>query len=232
MDIKCPHCGRVIQADDVNVQTSIAKCRDCNAVFGFAAQVGGTGFTAPGKRAVDMPDDYTLATEGADLVLVRRWFNWKFMFLLLFCVAWDSFLVFWYVNALKHNGPWLMVVFPIAHVAVGVGLTYFTVAGFVNRTRVTVNQLELRVKHYPLPWPGNRTLQRQEIDQLFCEEKLNNSRNGSSYTYGVSVVMPGGKRIKLVSGLDTPEDALFLEQKIEGYLGITDRPVAGEMRPI
>ena len=33
---------------------------------------------------------------------------------------------------------------------------------------------------------------------------------------------------------ETPEalDALFLEQKIEGFLGITDRPVAGEMRPV
>jgi hypothetical protein len=38
--------------------------------------------------------------------------------------------------------------------------------------------------------------------------------------------------MKLVSGMDKPEDALLLEQKTEGFLGITDRPVAGEMRPV
>jgi hypothetical protein len=232
MEIKCPHCGRVIQADDVNVQTSIAKCRDCNAVFGFAGQVGGAGPFAAAKRAVDMPSDYTLATEGADLAIIRRWFNWKFIGLLFFCVVWDGFLVTWYSIALTQKGPLIMVLFPVLHVAVGAGLSYFTLAGLLNRTKVTLNPAELRLRHYPLPWPGNRTLQRSEIDQLFCEEKMSGNRNGVSYTYSVNVVMPGGKRLKLVGGMDKPEDALFLEQKIEGYLGITDRPVAGEMRLI
>ena len=61
---------------------------------------------------------------------------------------------------------------------------------------------------------------------------MSNTRNGASYSYALSAILAGGKRVKLVSGLDQPEDALFLEQKIEGYLGITDRPVAGEMRPV
>jgi hypothetical protein len=232
MDIKCPHCGRAIPAADVNVQTSIAKCSACGAVFGFAGQVGGGSSSGSAKRTVDMPTDYIVSMEGADLVLVRRWFSWKFVVLLFFCAVWDGFLAVWYTEAFRHNGPLIMVLFPVLHVAVGVGLTYFTIAGFLNRTKTRVNQAELSIRHYPLPWPGNRTLQRQEIDQLFCEEKMSSTRNGVSYSYGVSVVMPGGKRLKLVSGMDKPEDALFLEEKIEGYLGITDRPVAGEMRPI
>lgn len=231
MNLKCPHCGRAIPAGDINIQSAMAKCQACGAVFGFAGQVPGAA-AAQAKREVELPRGYTLAAEGADLVIIRRWFSWKFVALLFFCAAWDSFLVFWYAMAFRPDSPLIMKVFPIGHVAVGVGITYFTLAGFLNRTRIRLNPAELSVRHYPLPWPGNRTLGRQDLDQLFCEEKLNSGRNGSHYTYSLSAVLHGGKRIKLVSGLDNPEDALFLEQKIEGFLGIADRPVAGEMRPV
>ena len=232
MEIKCPHCSRPVSADNINIQTSIAKCSYCSAVFGFAGQVPGANPYGSSKRTVDMPDDYSVEMEDADLVIIRRWFSWKYLALLAFCVFWDGFLAFWYANAFKTNGPLAMKLFPVLHEAVGLGLTYITIAGFLNRTKITLNTAEMRIRHYPMPWPGNRILPRQELEQLFCEEKLNSGRNGVSYSYSLSAVMSGGKKLKLISGLDKPEDALFLEQKLEGYLGITDRPVAGEMRPL
>ncbi|GAB4440003.1 MAG: hypothetical protein OHK0011_22520 [Turneriella sp.] len=35
---------------------------------------------------------------------------------------------------------------------------------------------------------------------------------------------------KIMSGLDSPEEALYLESEVEKYLGITDRAVAGEYK--
>lgn len=207
----------------------MAKCSSCAAVFGFADKVAGAALHA--KREVQMPRGYSLGTDGADLVITRRWFSAKYIFLLFFCIFWDGFLFFWYSTAVSGGAPLVAILFPLLHVGVGVFLTYTTIAGFLNRTRVSVNPAELRIKHYPLPWPGNRTVPRQELEQLFCSEKLSNSKNGVHYTYGLYAVLAGGRREKLVTGLDSPEDALFLEQKIEGYLGITDRPVVGEMRP-
>lgn len=233
MEIKCPHCSRAVPADNINVQTSIAKCAYCSSVFGFAGQVTGAGGYGASKRTVDTPNGYSVAMEGADLVIIRRWFSWKYLFLLAFCVFWDAFLVVWYTIAFTHNGPLIMKLFPMMHVAVGVGLTYYTVAGFLNKTRITLNTAEMRIRHYPLPWFGSKILPRQEINQLFCEEKMSRNRNnGMSYSYSLSAVMSGGKRLKLISGLDNPEDALFLEQRIESHLGIADKPVAGEMRPV
>ncbi|MCM2266207.1 MAG: hypothetical protein NDI60_00375 [Elusimicrobiales bacterium] len=232
MNLNCPHCRRSIPAGDINIQSALAKCASCSAVFGFADKVPGAA-AALAKRVVEMPKGYTMTAEGADLVLIRRWFSAKFVFLLFFCAFWDGFLIFWYGIALSKGAPLLAMVFPLIHVAVGVGLTYFTLAGFLNRTRIKMSTGEVSIKHYPLPWAGNRTLRRQEIDQLFCEEKLSRNRNSSAtYSYNLSAVLADGRRIKLISGLDQPEDALFLEQKIEGYIGIADRPVAGEMRPV
>ena len=232
MDIKCPHCSRAVQAENINIQSCIAKCGYCSAVFGFADKVPGAAAPGSSKRAVEMPKSYTLENEGADLAITRRWMNWKYVMMLVFCVFWDGFLVFWYTIAFTKGGPLVMKLFPVLHVAVGVFLTYTTAAGFLNRTRITLNTLELRIRHYPLPWPGNKVVQRQEIEQLFCEEIMHSNKNGTSYTYNLQAVKNGGGRLKLVSGMDKPEEALFLEQKMEGFLGITDRPVAGEMRPV
>ncbi|MBU2572551.1 MAG: hypothetical protein KKH28_00525 [Elusimicrobia bacterium] len=232
MKLNCPHCSRTIPAENINIQTAIAKCGSCSAVFGFADKVPGTAPFGSSKRTVELPKGYSVDHDGTGLVITRRWWSWKYLALLGFCVFWNGFLVVWYFIAFTKGGPLIMKLFPLLHVAAGVALTYTGVAGLVNRTRITVNTAEVKVKHFPLPWLGNRLIPRQEIDQLFCEEKITSGKNRMHYSYNLSAVMRGGNRLKLVSGLDTPENALFLEQQIEGFLGITDRPVAGEMRPV
>jgi hypothetical protein len=91
---------------------------------------------------------------------------------------------------------------------------------------------QLSVTHGPLPWPGNLTLPRASLQQLFCEEQVRNGKNGVSYSYNVVAVLQDKSRVKLVTGLDAPEQALFIEQKLERQLGIADRSVAGEMRAL
>ena len=39
MQIRCRACGKSIPADDVHLDSGLAKCRGCHAVFEFAAQV-------------------------------------------------------------------------------------------------------------------------------------------------------------------------------------------------
>ncbi|HAM36277.1 MAG TPA: hypothetical protein DEB40_09455 [Elusimicrobia bacterium] len=229
MKIECPHCRGEIPSGDINIQTCIAKCARCSAVFGFAEQVPGS--QAPYRKPqVDMPAKFSVTQDGSDLLLVYRWFSLGLFALLFFCVFWDGFLVFWYAMAFSKKAPLLMVLFPLGHLGVGVFLTYVTAAGFVNRTFVRAGTDRLSIRHLPLPWPGQREISRTEIEQLFCSEKIGRTRNGSSTaSYQVEALLRGGKRVKLVSGLDKPEQALFIEQKIESYLGIADRPVAGEM---
>jgi hypothetical protein len=42
-------------------------------------------------------------------------------------------------------------------------------------------------------------------------------------------VLQDGQEIDLVSGLDAPNIAWFLEQQLEAHLRIADEPVAGEL---
>jgi len=249
MNLACMKCGQAIVAEDINLDRLLAKCRHCNTVFDFSAQLGrGEGTGAPEARtlqrrraAVPLPpglrvlDDETSAAGqpyriGASrptvLRIERRWFSAsRHVFMLFFCIAWDAFLVFWYSHATK--GGWLFVVFPIAHVAVGVGMTYSVLAGFLNRSIISVDGEGLSVRHGPLPWRGNRTIPRASLAQLFCEHVVSQSSDGTSNSYHLSAIVDG-KKIRLLSNLAAPDQALYVEQRIEERLGIVDVAVGGE----
>jgi len=132
--LNCKTCGKPILADDINIKLAIAKGGACHAVFGFADQLGSHSAPASRRAEVPLPGGMKIDRWGPELTITRRWFSAVLLFLVFFCIAWDSFLVFWYTMAFRADAPWIMKVFPIVHVAVGVGLTYYTIAGFVNST--------------------------------------------------------------------------------------------------
>ena len=68
-----------------------------------------------------------------------------------------------------------------------------------------------------------------DITQLYTQERVNSSDSGTRYSYEVYLITTDGKKQKLVGGLREPQQGLYIEQAIERYLGIEDRPVAGEL---
>jgi hypothetical protein len=233
MHLTCPDCGAAVPAEDVNIERGIGKCRACNAVIDVETALRGSDGGAGAVRRPPVPQPGSITVEdlgGTGLRLTRRWFTWGVLLLTVFCVIWDGFLVFWYTMALQPGAPWFAVVFPLIHVTVGVLLTYSTLAMYVNRTVLEINDGRLTVRHGPLPWPGNRDLDVSEVEQLYCEEKTSRSRQGNvSYTYKVCGLLKGGRRETLLDSLPQRDHALFVEQFIEKYLGIEDRPVGGEL---
>jgi hypothetical protein len=175
------------------------------------------------------PQSVTVESQFDSLNIIYRWWSLKYIFLVVFCVAWDSFLVFWY-SMVPQGAPWIMILFPIGHVAVGVGLTYYTVAGFMNRTFITINQQWITVTHAPLPWFGNKRIDRIQVGQLYAEEiRSQTSRGGTSVQYLLNIVLRDNTKLKFLAGLSSPDVALFIEQTMEEYLRIEDKPVIGEM---
>lgn len=234
MKLQCQGCNEPISADNINITLMVAKCDRCHSVFNFSTHlkpdISITDSPVSRKpKEISQPKQVSIFKEGMTLNLVQNWFSLKYLFLLFFCIAWDSFLIFWYAIALSEGAPWIMSVFPLAHVAVGVGLSYYTLAGLLNRSIVSVNQSEFSIRHGPLPWIGNITLRSSEIDQLYCQEEYNRGKNGVYYTYQLSALLKNGRKIKLLSNLDSAEVVLYMERQIEDWLSIKDRPVVGEM---
>ena len=239
MDLNCRRCHKPIAVENINIQQMIAKCGGCGAVFTFGPADASRETHSPGgtKATVPRPGSWQVAREGNQLVLTRKWFKPLFLFLLLFSFVWNSFLVGWYSLLGGIGGEagfsafsLIFFIFPLGHVAVGLGLAYYTLAGLLNRTIITVDRSALSIKHRPLPWRHSGVIAAHELDQLYCKEERQSNKGSSWYTYSVSALLRDGRERKIMSGLDSPEEALYLESEVERYLGITDRPVAGEYR--
>jgi hypothetical protein len=217
-----------VAAEDVNLGTGLARCRTCNNVFRFDNAPELAASTARARPRVEKPRSVVTTDANGELTVQYRWFSLKYIFLTIFCLFWDGFLVFWYAIALRGGNP-IMILFPIIHVIAGIVITYATVAGYVNTTTLQIDGSRLRVRHHPLPWGRAVELGAGDVKQLFCEEKISRGRNGPSYTYNLNALLRNGTRKKVISGLDTADLPLYLEQHCEEWMRITDEPVAGEL---
>lgn len=182
---------------------------------------------AIGSSSIGIPDGFEVDEGGATLRIEWRWPRLAALALAIFAVAWNGFLVTWYVGvAGQDNLPVGMLILPIAHVAVGLTLPYVALVFLVNTVFVEVGLGTLTVRHRPLPFPGNRTLNAADIQQLFCVERK--GRKGD-VTYDVMVQRASGQETRVVTGLRTDREARFVEQRIERYLGLADRSIDGEL---
>ena len=232
MRLVCPTCGTAVAAEDMNLERAMARCRKCNEVFGFAGQVAGSrepylGRALP-RAEVPLPKRFRIE-DGSPFRIIHRWFGPKAFLFVFFTVFWDGVVAVFVAGIIKGAIPLPVLAFISLHLAVGVGVAYYTLALFINRTAVEVDGDRLRVTHGPLPWPGNRDLGTGELQQLWSRERISRSKNGTSVTYEVHAALKSGSVVQLLTGLDAPEQALFVEQQLESRLGIRDAPVEGEL---
>jgi len=185
---------------------------------------------------IGIPENIKINKNFQQLRIVRKWFGIKFIFLTMFVFVWDAFLINWYVMAFSslsfsQNAVYLMpLLFPLIHVAFGIGLTYYTLAGYLNKTFIDVNFNSITIRHEPLPFWGVKKVSSKKVIQLYCKrDDFFNSRN-IYRPFAVHAITNERKNIKLLSGLDNSDQALFIEQEIEKFLSIEDKPVKGEIR--
>ena len=195
-------------------------------MFNLTDQLGGQSLTAGRKRPdFEKPRSINIDKRGTDLTITWSWFNWGLLFLAFFCTLWDGFLVFWYMTALSAKPiVWIALVFPLGHMAVGIGLTYFTLAGFLNKTSIRVTRGRVSVSHGPLPWPGALSIPVSEIEQFFVTEKVGSK---GSRSYNLCMLDKNNVRKEFLK-LNSEDLAGFIEQALEKHLKIENRAVTGE----
>lgn len=225
IELKCRNCGSTLAPEHISAQLAAARCPHCHALFALPASLAAPP-SIP-RPEVALPPRFTLRHHDGTLTITRRWFSPVAFFLLFFAVFWNGFLIVWHTIALS-GGMWFMSAFGLIHTAVGLWLIYWVAAMFMNSTVIHASRDWLQVRCGPLPWPGKQDLPRPQIHQLYCTEKVSHGKNGSSAQYRVEAVLDGNRRATLAKGFANPEQALFVEQQLEKFLGIADLPVAGE----
>lgn len=230
LELACKNCGSQLEPESISTELNAARCTHCNALFAIALpQQQNAESTRKGPRPkVPMPKGFEVSELGHEFVIKRRWYSPALFFLLFFCIFWNGFMVVWHTMALT-TGAWFMSLFGLIHTAVGIGIAYGTLAGFLNTTEIKMGRGTLILKHGPVPWKGNKDIAAHSIRQLYCKEKITRGKNGTHHRYSVEAVLDTDKRETLVKGLQKAEQALFIEQQLESRLGIQDQATPGEL---
>jgi hypothetical protein len=105
-------------------------------------------------------------------------------------------------------------------VVIGLAATFVTVATAVNWSTIKIDAEAIVWQTRPLPVDVRRRVPIAEVDQLFT------IRVGPSYM--VNVKTRRGK-VRVIAAVANPAQALWLEYAVERHLGVTDRPVEGEL---
>jgi hypothetical protein len=243
MGVICVGCGKPLDSTAVNLDSRIVKCGACDAVFDVSPRVPRTAAAAfaqqrapaPVPRAIEIVEDggtggalstYRDGAPPGRLVIMRRWYAPKLLLVLLGCLAWDGCVVGSYADAFQHSRISLLnVPLGIVQVAMAVGLTYYTLAGFVNRTWMTAERGTLTIRHAPLPWFGNRTMPAANIAKLYCTQVRMVNKESIDITYTLWAALKGGAKIPLITDLPDADQGVFLQQRFEDRLAIVDVPL-------
>lgn len=167
------------------------------------------------QRPPPIPEGLDVLPEGRAVVIRRRWFTHLVWPLIIFCVAWDSFLIFWYTMALsgtdKAPGGFhlIAIIFPIGHVAVGCGLTYTIFCIFLNKTDVILHPDALTIKTHPLPWRGNKTIPATDLVSFLVRERQTGSEDRRTH-YDLQYVDSSNHEKALIKSLPKAEQADYL----------------------
>lgn len=245
MKIYCESCGSEIPAANINLQDRIAKCESCNNIFSISKLLDGI---APPKQSsqessgyyqksdVPLPKGVTVEQDYEGLKITRKWFNLTAIFLTIFCLFWDGFMVMWFAISIS-TGAYEMAAFGSIHAIVGICITYWCIALYLNKTTITVSSYLIKVHHSPLPFPGSKEHNIDQLNQVFIKERVRTSHSSGEYssssryyTYDIYILDGNNKETKILSNLNDKSQALYIEQEIEKYLDIEDRYVPGSIR--
>lgn len=221
--LACRSCGASLDAARLDRRLSTITCSHCGTLHELTRGAA-PATPVPDRPEVPMPARFDVRRRADGLrVSWPKGQRSAAVMLVLFALVWAGIT--------GAGGLWFATpasLFFLYHAAVKA----------FNRTELRIDGASLAVVQGPLPWRGAMRLTRSDIDQLYVTEHVARMRRGGDdggrvrevRSYRVAAVTREGRKASVLSGLGSPDQALWLEQEIERALGLADRPVGGEYR--
>lgn len=234
MNVFCPQCGTKIPVEGMNLKKMSALCQSCQTPFSLSVNIDERGqrtrrYPAVPKN-VRQPLLIRVSESPTELRIERPWFSIDKLFYLVIGLVVDGFLVGSYYEALITNKTIVGFPWPLLSMGVSVLLTYKIIQHIVNRTEIRVSAGSVTFADRPISLEPPQRLGVGEIDQVFCRQAGTGPNEVSSglESFEVVAIDKAGTHHCMMRGLKEISHAQYIERRIETYLGITDRWVAGE----
>lgn len=226
--LKCPNCGTIIKSDDINLDRLVAKCDQCHAIFDFDQQA-----LVPIKKerpSIPLPEGLSLIELPNEMQIAISWRKTRHRaFFLTFTIIWNVITIPFVIIAVVSN-DWTLALMISAHFIVGMGFLVYTLAIFMNSTKIDVGKTGITIVSKPinLPFHKNYYFRSTDLEQLYVEQYVQSTTNNQpNYAYRVNAKVEGrAKDIPILKGLKEEDQALFIEHEIEKYLHIEDKKQA------
>lgn len=243
MNVKCPKCLTPIKAENMNLQTGTAVCANCHHLFHLEAgweqeekDVSYKKITQAPKGFSTVPSLSGLEIQIATRVVSKGW--WEFWFGFAFLILPSIFVVVASKapsDDLAGNKIYFLYAFLSIFFAVGIYMLWEGLSKILNTVSIKVDAAYLEVSSSPISWGKHKTRRYpvDEIEQIFVRQYSNKSQNDRPiYEYAVDFLSSKeGKTAWILKGFSKPEQAWFLEQKLEKHLNLEDKHVIGEFDP-
>ncbi len=237
--LECKHCHAPLPEEALANNDDIVVCDYCDTVH----NMNPTPISYPEKQKREKtkrksPDKFVINQLADGLEIQYPWLGKQHKGLLFFAIVWNAFIGFFtfmmfFGMASEGDFEPMVLCFMIPFYIVGIGMAYYVLAGFLNRTTVTIRGDGVATRHSPIPMFGTSNIHadRRAIEQVYCRRRTAYESNDVPvHVFDIHYVKKGGDDTCLIKGLDTISKAVFIEQQIERLYVIDDIAVEGEYR--
>jgi hypothetical protein len=177
--------------------------------------------TAP----LTLPAEISFVDSKNGLTIKKKWFEYGRLLQLIVAmiVNLGAGYALYELFYAKATGILLAGVIAIAMVvliiqAIGLWMLYKGICGLCNTTVIKIDQSSISIHFKPLPWFGAKTIKRDDIVQFNVIEKDYSDAVINHVAYQLQVVVKNSDPVYLLKNLETPEQAQFIEERIEQFL--------------
>lgn len=236
LNLVCESCGAAIKGEGININSSLAKCSNCSTVFKIKedhffkhGRIGRPEMIMPsGTDVLELSDSLDIRLDW-----LKSHPQGTLGFLTFFTIFWNGVLAIMVGGAFA-AGSMGMIAFMSIHLLVGLGLIYYLATVYLNYTDIIVTDEYLEIDHRPVknPFIRKKRIESDDIDQLYVTKYVSSTTNNvPNYAYALyAILKTNGKKVSLIKGMNR-ETQLYLEQEIERYLKIKDRPIKDAISP-
>jgi hypothetical protein len=176
------------------------------------------------SRSIKVYDD--TVTNGVEIH--RRFRNPQAIFLTLFTIFWDGFMIVWFTIAIR-TGELAMMAFGSVHGLIGLGLLYWVLHTWFNVTRVALRDDEIFITTAPVYRHAPRRIPLDQVEGIYVDQ-TSWSSNGKHH-YNVKAALVDGSEKFVMGGVADYDDAIFVEMEIERFYNLPDTSFPGEIDP-
>ena len=231
--IDCPTCATTIPADNLNIQTNIAKCNSCNGIFSFGNEVEKLSNQNTITQEILRPEGVELThfQDKLDISVAQPWTNLEVILVSLFpmlVMMLSTGILFIFTEllpAFEQFGKLAMITLWITSL---IGYVAYFFIRKKHKIYVHIDDQNLYIEWRPKKFLRDKKYAIEDISQVYIKNATSAGGVKGAAIFMIVNDINGQKHVELVKTVDSRTKAKYIEQEIEKHLGIKDQRVPDE----